>query len=566
MVKLTGAEMVVRCLLEQGVRTVFGYPGGAVLYIYDELFKSKELRHILTRHEQGAVHSADGYARVTGEVGVALVTSGPGATNAVTGLATANMDSIPLVCISGQVPTALIGNDAFQEADTVGITRSCTKHNYLVQDVRDLARTLREAFHIARTGRPGPVLVDVPKDVTNQVGEFTEFSGSVDIRSYRPTLTGNARQMKKAVELIREARRPVIYSGGGVILSHGGAEALRKFVLALDVPITSTLMGLGGFPADDPHFMGMLGMHGTYEANMAVSHCDLLIAVGARFDDRVTGKIAEFAPEAKIIHLDVDPTSIAKNVRVDVPIVGDVALVLREMTPMVAAPEFRRARPDLAPWWAEIVRWRERECLRYPARTDVIQPQMVVETLHRLTGGEAIVATDVGQHQMWAAQYYALRRPRRWLTSGGLGTMGYGLPAAIGAKAAFPEEPVVLITGEGSLQMNIQELATARQYGLPVKVAILNNGYLGMVRQWQEFFYGSRYSESDMTVTPDFVKLAEAYGAVGLRAERPDEVEAVIREGLASKETVLMDFRVNREANVYPMVPAGAGLKEMILL
>ncbi|MBF0284280.1 MAG: biosynthetic-type acetolactate synthase large subunit [Magnetococcales bacterium] len=563
--KATGAEIVVRCLKELNAKTVFGYPGGAVLYIYDELYKNKEIRHFLARHEQGAVHAADGYARVTGEVGVALVTSGPGATNAVTGLATAYMDSIPMVCISGQVPTALIGNDAFQEADTVGITRSCTKHNYLVKRVEDLARILPEAFHIASTGRPGPVLVDIPKDITAAKTDFSGVPDKVEIRSYKPVLKGHIGQIRRAAKLLQQAKRPMFYTGGGVILANA-SEELTELVRLLGAPLTSTLMGLGGFPASDEQFLGMLGMHGTYEANMAVSRCDLLVAVGARFDDRVTGKIAEFAPEAEIIHIDVDPTSISKNVRVDVPIVGDVRHILQQLAPLLKEPGFQEKRADLAPWWSEISAWRKRECLKYKQNDTVIQPQYVIQKLHELTGGNAIVATDVGQHQMWAAQFYRLDRPRRWLTSGGLGTMGYGLPAAIGAQVARPGEPVLLITGEGSLQMNIQELATCAQYRLPIKIAIINNSFLGMVRQWQEFFYESRYAESDMSFHPDFVKLADAYGAKGFRADRPDQVEPVIRQALAEEGTVIMDFRVNREANVYPMVPAGAALKEMILL
>lgn len=564
--ELTGAEIVVRTLLNLGVRHVFGYPGGSVLHIYDAIFKHPELKHVLCRHEQGAVHAADGYARVSGDVGVALVTSGPGATNAITGLATANMDSIPLVCITGQVPVDLIGNDAFQEADTVGITRSCTKHNFLVRKVDDLARVLHEAFYIARTGRPGPVVVDLPKDVTAAVCNYIDTDCAVTIRSYNPTVVGNARQVKKAVSMILEAHQPMVYTGGGVILANA-AEELTRFVRLLGVPITNTLMGLGGFPATDPLFVGMLGMHGTYEANMAISNCDLLVAIGARFDDRVTGKISQFAPSAKIIHIDIDPTSISKNVKVHLPIVGDVRNVLQQMNILLEESGSRERQPDLTPWWRQIQTWREKNCLYYNQGKDIIEPQYVIEKLRDLTGANAIVATDVGQHQMWAAQFYPFDRPRRWLTSGGLGTMGYGLPAAMGASVAFPEETVILITGDGSIQMNIQELATCNQYQIPVKIAILNNSYLGMVRQWQQIFYEGRYSHSLLSSGgPDYVKLAEAYGAVGLRATRPEEVEPTIQKALAINNTVVMDFRVSEESNVYPMVPAGKALNEMILL
>ncbi|MBF0184745.1 MAG: biosynthetic-type acetolactate synthase large subunit [Magnetococcales bacterium] len=563
--QLTGAEIVVKCLQEQGVSTVFGYPGGAALYIYDEIHKAgKSLTHILSRHEQGALHAADGYARATGRPGVALVTSGPGATNAVTGLATAYMDSIPMVCISAQVPVPLIGNDAFQEVDTVGITRSCTKHNFLVRDVRDLARVLREAFYIATSGRPGPVLVDIPKDVSNTKTEYTPAAGEVSIRSYRPTAKGNQRQVRRAVEMLQAARRPLLYTGGGVILSNGWEE-LRRLTYALNLPITHTLMGLGAFPAKDRQFLGMLGMHGTYEANMAVSHCDLLVAVGARFDDRVTGKISAFAPHAKIIHIDVDPTSISKNVRVDLPIVGDVRLVLEQINAVIQEEKLDQQPPDRQAWWQEIEQWRKKECLRFTQGSDVIESQYVIQSLCTLTDGQAIVATDVGQHQMWAAQFYGFQEARNWLTSGGLGTMGYGLPAAMGAQVAFPERQVVVITGDGSIQMNIQELGTCLHYRLPVKIVILNNGFLGMVRQWQELFYESRYAQTDIAVAPDFVKLAESYGALGLRTDRPDEVIPLLRQGLAHPGTVLMDFRVRRESNVYPMVPAGGALQDMLL-
>ncbi|MBF0175543.1 MAG: biosynthetic-type acetolactate synthase large subunit [Magnetococcales bacterium] len=565
--KLNGAEIFVQCLQEMNVRTIFGYPGGAILNIYDEIYKAKFLRHILVRHEQGAVHAADGYARVTGEVGVVLVTSGPGATNAVTGLATANMDSIPIVCFSGQVSSSLIGNDAFQEADTVGITRSCTKHNYLVKKVEDLARIIREAFYIARTGRPGPVLIDIPKDILTQKTEHVYRDGRVDIPSYRPTIEGHTGQIRRAVKLMQKAQRPVIYSGGGVILSNAAPE-LTELARILGAPVTNTLMGLGGFPANDSLFLGMLGMHGTYEANMAVTRSDLLIAVGARFDDRVTGKVSEFAPEAEIIHIDIDPTSVSKNVKVDIPIVGDVKHVLSKIVELVKESTFRKQKPDYAAWWGEIETWRRRECLKFNQDDRVIQPQSVIKKLHELTQGNAIVVTDVGQHQMWAAQFYGFERPRRWLTSGGLGTMGYGLPASLGAIVAKPDEQVFLISGDGSIQMNIQELGTARQYRLPIKILILNNSFLGMVRQWQELFYGRRYSETDLSdmAAPDFQKLAEAYGATGLLAERPDQIEPVLRQTMETPGMVIAEFRTNRECNVYPMVPAGAAMNEMILL
>ncbi|MEO5364634.1 MAG: biosynthetic-type acetolactate synthase large subunit [Magnetococcus sp. DMHC-8] len=563
--QLTGAEIVVQCLLEQGVRTVFGYPGGAALYIYDEIFKAEtKLTHILSRHEQGALHAADGYARVTGEVGVAIVTSGPGATNAVTGLATAYMDSIPIVCISAQVPVALIGNDAFQEVDTVGITRSCTKHNYLVRDVRDLARVLREAFYIARTGRPGPVLIDIPKDVSNTLCDYAPADAGVQIRSYRPTVKGHLRQVRRAIEMLQAAHRPLLYTGGGVILADAWKE-LHQLIDSLNLPITSTLMGLGAFPATDGRFIGMLGMHGTYEANMAVSHCDLLVAIGARFDDRVTGKIAAFAPQAKIIHIDVDPASISKNVRVDLPIVGDVRAVLIQINTLITEEKSDAKQVDILPWWAEIEEWRKTNCLRYTQGEQVIEPQYVIQTLCELTEGEAIVATDVGQHQMWTAQFYGFKQPRHWLTSGGLGTMGYGLPAGIGAQIARPDHLVVVVTGDGSIQMNIQELGTCLHYRLPVKIVILNNGFLGMVRQWQEFFYDKRYAQTDIEISPDFCKLAEAYGALGLRTDQPAEVPSILRQGLAHPGTVVMDFRVRRDSNVYPMVPAGKALNEMML-
>ena len=562
-VKLTGADIVVQCLQEEGVDTVFGYPGGAVLHIYDALFKQDRVRHVLVRHEQGAIHAAEGYSQATGKVGVGLVTSGPGATNAVTGLATAHMDSVPMVVITGQVPTAQIGNDAFQEADTVGITRPCTKHNFLVKDVSELAETIKKAFHIAASGRPGPVVVDVPKDVSAAECEFS-YPSEVHLRSYNPTIKGHTGQIKKAVELMRGAERPMVYTGGGVVLGDA-AEELTQLVRKLNFPVTNTLMGLGGYPGDDPQFVGMLGMHGTYEANMAITHCDVLVAIGARFDDRVTGKIERFAPHAKIIHVDIDPASISKNVEVDVPIVGHVQSVLEEMNQL--ADKLGAGEPArLEPWWAQIEEWRSRDCLRYDRDSGLIKPQFVLEKLYEVTEGNAIITSDVGQHQMWAAQFYHFKRPRQWLNSGGLGTMGYGLPAALGAQMAYPDAAVACVTGEGSIQMNIQELSTAKQYRLPVKVVNLNNGYLGMVRQWQELFYESRYAESYVDALPDFVALAESYGHVGLRTDKPGDVEGLLREAMTTDRLVFMDFVTDPEENVYPMVPAGAGLDEMVLV
>jgi len=562
---LTGAEIVVRCLQEEKVEYVFGYPGGAVLFLYDELFKQDAVRHVLVRHEQAAVHAADGYARTTEKVGVALVTSGPGATNAVTGIATANMDSIPLVIISGQVPTAAIGLDAFQEVDTVGITRPCVKHNFLVRDVRDIAATIKKAFHIARTGRPGPVLVDIPKDVTAQRCEYS-YPDSVSIRSYNPIVKGHTGQIRKAVQLLLEARRPMIYAGGGVVLSNA-AEKLTKLGRLLGYPVTNTLMGLGAYPASDKNFVGMLGMHGTYEANMAMHYSDVLLAVGARFDDRVIGNTAHFTQEArKIIHVDIDPSSISKRVKVDVPIVGDVGDVLDDM---IACLEAGVARPDsaaLGDWWRQIDEWRGRDSLGYKNSEELIKPQFVVQKLWEVTGGDAFVTTDVGQHQMWSAQYYRFDKPRRWVTSGGLGTMGFGLPAAMGVQLAHPDKPVACITGEGSIQMCIQELSTCKQYRLPIKVISLNNRYLGMVRQWQEIFHGNRYSESYMDSLPDFVKLAEAYGHVGIQITKPGDVEGALREAFARKnDLVFMDFQIDQTENVYPMIQGGKGLNEMIL-
>ncbi len=564
--KKNGAHIFIECLLKEGVDTIFGFPGGAVLPVYDALFDSP-LRHILVRHEQGAVHMADGYARATGRPGVVIVTSGPGATNAVTGIATAYMDSIPLVVFTGQVPTDLIGNDAFQEADIVGITRPCTKHNYLVKDKNDLQRIIKEAFYIATTGRPGPVLVDIPKDILNAQIDF-KYPDKVDLPSYQPTFKGHPGQIKKAVDLILSSKRPVIYAGGGVILSNA-AEELKALATKLTIPTTTTLMGLGGFPGTNPLFMGMLGMHGTYCANMAVTNTDCLIAVGARFDDRVTGKIDEFAPFARIVHIDIDPTSISKNVRVDVPIVGDVKNVLKDMLKLVqgskGVADFKK---DLKEWHDQVKNWNDTHRLSYKQdHKGKIKPQYVIEKLYEATKGDAIITTEVGQNQMWAAQFFKYDRPRTFISSGGLGTMGFGFPAAIGAQIALPDKTVIGIAGDGSLQMNIQELATAVQYRLPVKIAILNNMVLGMVRQWQEFFYNKRYSHTCISVAPDFVKLAEAYGAVGLRAKTNDEVETVIKEAMKVKDRpVLMDFKVDQFEDVYPMVPAGQPLSKMLLV
>ncbi len=560
--ELTGSQILMTILKEEGVDTIFGFPGGAVIDLYDEIMRA-EVRHILVRHEQGAVHAADGYARASGKVGVCLVTSGPGATNTVTGIATAYMDSIPMVVITGQVPTQLIGNDAFQEVDIVGITRPCTKHNYLVSRVEDLAKTLKEAFHIARGGRPGPVLVDIPKNVAQAKTDYQPI-GPVSIKSYNPTYTPNAKQLQKALALLKTARRPVIFSGGGVILSKA-SEELTTLAHRLRIPVTASLMGLGTFPGSDPLWLGMLGMHGTYRANMAISNCDLLIAVGVRFDDRVTGKTDMFAAQAKIVHIDIDPTTIRKNIPVAVPVVGDCKISLTALNQMVLDENLAQSMPPHDEWIEQITRWRNEYRLAYQQK-DIIKPQYVVEKLHELTRGEAIVATEVGQNQMWAAQYYHFDRPQQWITSGGLGTMGFGLPAAIGAQVAFPDKVVVDIAGDGSIQMNIQEMATAVQYGLPVKIVILNNRCLGMVRQWQQLFYDKRYSHTIMDHAPDFVKLAEAYGATGLRATRPDEVELVLAKGLAAPGPVIMEFVVESEECVYPMVPAGRPITDMLLV
>jgi acetolactate synthase-1/2/3 large subunit len=561
-VELTGAEILVRCLQDEGVEYIFGYPGGAALHIYDALYKQEKVKHILARHEQGATHAADGYARSTTKPGVALVTSGPGVTNTVTGIATAYMDSIPLVVISGQVSTALIGNDAFQEVDTVGITRPCVKHNFLVKDVKDLAATIKKAFYIAQTGRPGPVLVDVPKDVTAQRCEYV-YPKEVQMRSYHPVVKGHPGQIKRAAEMLLGAKRPMIYSGGGVIASEASRE-LTEFTRALGFPITNTLMGLGAYPATDPLFVGMLGMHGTYEANMAMHDCDVLLAVGARFDDRVTGEVKQFCPDARIIHIDIDPSSISKNVRVDVPIVGDVKNVLSDLSKAMKAAKKEPDKQALSVWWKRIDGWRKFDCLGFDRASSLIKPQYVLETLYRLTKGEAFVTSDVGQHQMWAAQFYKFDKPRRWINSGGLGTMGFGLPAAMGVQFAHPKDTVVCVTGEASIQMCIQELSTCRQYDLPIKIVNLNNRYMGMVRQWQEFFYESRYSHSYMDALPDFQKLAEAYGHVGMRIEKPADVEGALIECLKLKDRlVFMDFITDQNENVYPMVAAGKGHHEM---
>ncbi len=559
--QITGAEIFLECLKKEKVDTLFCYPGGVVLKIFDVLYEQKDVRIILPRHEQGGVHMADGYARSSGKPGVALVTSGPGATNVVTALATAYMDSIPIVVFTGQVPTALIGNDAFQEADIVGITRPCTKYNFLVKDVNDLARTIKEAFYIATTGRPGPVLVDLPRDVVTTKADF-HYPEKVEIRSYNPTVYGNKWQIKQAAEAIAKAKKPVVYIGGGVILSNAAAEIL-EFAEITKIPVTHTLMGIGGFPGTHPLSLGMLGMHGTYYANMSVHNSDLIVAVGARFDDRVTGKVEGFAPEAKIIHIDVDPTSIRKNVRVDIPVVGDVKHVMIELNKEVKAIKepWEAIRKS---WLKQIDTWRAERPLSYEYSDEVIKPQHVIEKIYELTGGDAIIVTDVGQHQMWAAQFYKIDSPRRFLSSGGLGTMGYGFPAAIGAKVANPDKMVFSISGDGSIQMNIQELATTVENNIPVKVVILNNRYLGMVRQWQELFYQERYSSSDLGSTPDFVKVAEAYGAVGLRAEKPADVVPVLKEGMKAKKTVFMEFVIDRYEKVFPMVPAGASIHEMI--
>jgi acetolactate synthase-1/2/3 large subunit len=563
-VELTGAEIFVRCLKDEGVEYVFGYPGGAALHIYDALYKQEDVKHILVRHEQGATHAADGYARSTGKPGVVLVTSGPGVTNTVTGIATAYMDSIPLVVFSAQVATQLIGNDAFQEVDAVGITRPCVKHNILVKDVKDLATAIKKAFYIATTGRPGPVLVDIPKDVTASKCEY-DYPKTVSLRSYNPVTKGHPGQIKKAVDLLLEAKRPMIYTGGGIVLGEA-SKALTELVRLLGYPCTNTLMGLGSYPATDPLFVGMLGMHGTYEANMAMHECDVLLAIGARFDDRVTGDLEKFCPGARIIHVDIDPASISKNVPVEIPIVGAADSVMRDMIKLIKAAKRKPDKAALTAWWQQIDAWRGVNCLTYDHKSKLIKPQYVIEKLYELTLGDAFVTSDVGQHQMWAAQFYKFAKPRRWINSGGLGTMGFGLPAAIGVQMAHPDETVVCVTGEASIQMCIQELSTAKQYDTPIKIVNLNNRYMGMVRQWQEFFYESRYSHSYMDALPDFIRIAEAYGHVGMRIENPGDVEGALKDALKMKDRlVFLDFITDQKENVYPMVAAGKGQHEMHL-
>ncbi len=563
--KMNGARILLESLKREGVDLVFGYPGGTVINLYDELMNMREIRHILPRHEQGGTHAADGYARATGKVGVAIATSGPGATNTITGIATAYMDSIPMVIVTGQVPTPLIGNDAFQEVDIIGITRPITKHSFLIRNAKDIPEIVRKAFYIARSGRPGPVLIDFPKDVQISQAEF-KWPNSIDIRGYKPNLEGHPRQVEKAVDMLLASRRPVIYVGGGAIAADAASE-LTALARVMQIPVTTTLMGLGAFPENDPLALKMLGMHGAYAANMAMTHTDLLLAIGARFDDRVTGKIATFAPNAKIIHVDVDPTSIRKNVRVDLPIVGDTKDVLTKMLASVDSrkKELESYLPSLSSWHEDIAGWKEKHPIGYKQSNTVIKPQYVIQKLRELAEDDAIMATDVGQHQMWAAQFFEFHLPRTLLTSGGLGTMGFGLPAAMGAQAAFPKRQVLCVCGDGGVQMNIQEMATLVQQRLPVKIIILNNNFLGMVRQWQELFFDKRYSQTCMELPIDFIKLAEAYGAKGLKADKPSEVERVIREGFAHNGPVIMEFKIAREEKVLPMVPAGASLNEMVL-
>lgn len=562
--QLTGADIVVRCLQDEGIEYIFGYPGGAALHIYDALYKQDKVKHILVRHEQGATHMADGYARATGKAGVVLVTSGPGVTNTVTGIATAYMDSVPMVVLTAQVPSHLIGDDAFQEVDTVGITRPCVKHNFLVGDVNKLAETMKKAFYIAESGRPGPVVVDIPKDVTAKVAEY-HYPEVVDMRSYQPRTRGHIKQISRGLDLLVQAKRPVVYTGGGVVLGDGSAP-LRKVVSKLGFPSTSTLMGLGAIPHDDPNFLGMLGMHGTYEANMAMHQCDVMFAIGARFDDRVTGELSKFAPDARIIQIDIDPSSIGKNVPVEVPIVGDCGQVLEQMLEQLDARLGEIDRTVVGEWWAQVDKWRAVKSLDYQPSKDKIVPQLVVERLMQITDGEAFVSSDVGQHQMWAAQYYGFSKPRRWINSGGLGTMGFGLPAAMGIQLAYPDDTVICISGDASIQMCLQELSTCLQYELPVKIINLNNQYMGMVRQWQEFFYDRRYSHSYMDALPDFVKLAESYGHVGIRVEDPADLDEALNRAFSMKDRlVFVDVITDPTVNVYPMIAAGKGHNEMHL-
>lgn len=563
---LTGAEITIRCLQEEGVDHIFGYPGGAVLFIYDELSKQDKVKHILVRHEQAAIHAADGYARSSKKPGVALVTSGPGVTNAITGIATAYMDSIPMVIISGQVPTHAIGLDAFQEVDTVGITRPCVKHNFLVKDITELAATIKKAFYICSTGRPGPVLVDIPKDISAEKFKFS-YPTSVSMRSYNPINEEHPEQLKEAIRLIMGSKRPMVYAGGGVILGNATSQ-LTRFVQMLDFPCTNTLMGLGGYPATDKQFVGMLGMHGTYEANMAMQNCDVLIAVGARFDDRVIGNPKHFSnKDRKIIHIDIDPSSISKRVKVDVPIIGSVSNVLDGLIKILVANKEKPKQEELKSWWDQIDQWRSRDCLKYDRKSTIIKPQMVIEKLYKVTKGDAFITSDVGQHQMWAAQFYKFDKPKRWINSGGLGTMGFGLPSAMGVQIANPRNEVACVTGEASIQMCIQELSTCKQYNLPLKIINLNNRYMGMVRQWQEFFHGNRYAESYVDALPDFVKLAESYGHVGMKIENPNDIEDALKEAFKLKDKlVFMDFITDQTENVFPMIPGGKGLSEMILV
>lgn len=562
--ELTGAQIVVQSLKDEGVELVFGYPGGAALHIYDAFYSQEDVRHILVRHEQAATHAADGYARATGKAGVVLVTSGPGVTNAVTGIATAYMDSIPMVVLTGQVPTHLIGDDAFQEVDTIGITRPCVKHNFLVRDVKDLATTIKKAFFIANSGRPGPVVVDIPKDVTAQMTAYS-YPKDVRIRSYSPVRKAHSKQISRAATLLLTARRPIIYTGGGVVLS-GAAKQLTTLVERLGHPCTNTLMGLGALPSDHPRFLGMLGMHGTYEANMAMYECDVMLAVGARFDDRVTGDLKKFSPHAKIIHIDIDPASIGKNVPVEVPIVGDASAALEQLLEALGQSKTQQDEQSLSQWWEQIESWRSRDSLGYDGSDEVIKPQFVVEKLHEVTLGDAFVTSDVGQHQMWAAQYYGFNKPRRWINSGGLGTMGFGLPSAMGVQLAHPEAAVACVTGEASIMMCIQELSTCKQYDLPLKIINLNNRYMGMVRQWQEFFYDRRYSHSYMDSLPDFVELASSFGHTGIRVEKPGDVEGALRDAFAQKDRLFfLDFLTDQTENVYPMIAAGAGHNQMVM-